>query len=577
MRPAELDVNSAKNIDTIKAWIKTCQENHQRCQEYMETKLPIRLIEVGDSETLPKLRRSSPGEIGQYLALSYCWGGAQTGQATKANLREYEKAIPMVSLPQTIRDAFQITKQLRIKYLWVDSLCIVQDDDDDKVQNLPQMRSIYQNALLTISAASAESSNSGFLYKRDLPVRRFALNQPVVKAYTTFTLRARTEDGREGSLILSQPPRYAELFEPIERRAWTFQETLLSNRLLIYSSSQLLWRCRCAFEVTGGHLIWDEYEGHAPNLPFESSAVEMQGPKIAITVYVKEVPDFELYEYWKLPKGYPKFRGSITEKEIQWLRIVQQYTSRGLSRLSDKLPALSAIAEEFQRSTCDEDGEDEYAAGLWRSHFLVGLAWRRRFTVPFKRVLPWRAPSWSWASGDGEVGYCTFENYWNGMRRVPRILSVFIKLLNSNIPFGEVRSGYLEMTTRLRRVRLEPIPEETEEKAAKIHNVKMMAENSSDLCGYALIDDAVELAPWSEPDEKEEVFAIVLFKSREWKQKPVKRRAYGLVVVRWLEDPYVQTAGSFRRIGVFDSLPCETPVFNSEWLGDGRFQMIRLE
>jgi hypothetical protein len=579
MRPVELDVNSAKNIDTTKVWIKTCQESHQRCRKYVETKLPIRLIDVGSSETLPKLRRSGPSELGKYLALSYCWGGAQTAQATTINLPEYENAIPMLSLPQTIRDAVQVTRQLGIKYLWVDSLCIVQDDDKDKRQNLSQMCSIYQNALLTISAACTESSNSGFLYKRSLPVRLFALNQAVAKAYTTFTLRARTEDGREGSLIVSQPLKYAELFEPIERRAWTLQEMLMSDRLLIYSSLQLLWRCRSVFEVTGGHLLWDEYEGHAPILPFESSAEEIQAPIPAIVVYAKEIPDFELYRYWDLPSGYPKVRGSmyITRKEVEWLRIVQQYTSRALSRPSDKLPALGAIAEEFQKSTYDEDGEDKYYAGLWKSHFFVGLTWRRRFTVPFKRALPWRAPSWSWASGDGEVGYCTYQNYWNGMRPVPRTLSVYIELLDSNNHFGEVRTGYLEMTTWIRRIRLEPILEETRQKAARIHNVEMMAENSSGLCGYALIDDGVELAPWKDPDGKEEVFAIVLLKSCERGREPVRRRAYGLVVVRWPEDPYVQTAGSFRRIGFFDSLPCETPVFNSEWLGDGRFQLIRLE
>ncbi|KAH7397470.1 heterokaryon incompatibility protein-domain-containing protein, partial [Pyrenochaeta sp. MPI-SDFR-AT-0127] len=366
----------------------------------------MRLIYVGDSETLPNLRRSGPGELGEYLALSYCWGGGQAAQVTTANVCQYESAIPWLLLPQTIRDAIQVTKQLGIKYLWVDSLCILQDDEEDKARNLPQMRSIYQLALLTISAACAGSSSAGFLHKRDLPIRRFAPDQPTVKAYTTFTLRAQTEDGREGSLILSQPLRYKELFEPIERRAWTFQETVLSHRLLIYSSSQLLWRCHSAFEVTGGHLRWQEYEYHAPILSFHNPDIEIQEHRMVRKEYEMEAPDFELYKLSDLPHGWLNVHCAmdIAQSAAKWLRTVQQYTSRALSKPSDKLPAISAIAEEFQRKTSDEDREDEYFAGLWGSHFLIGLAWRRRFTVPFKRVLPWRAPSWSWASGDGEVG-----------------------------------------------------------------------------------------------------------------------------------------------------------------------------
>jgi len=103
---------------------------------------------VGDRacQSVPNLHISSPGERARYVALSYCWGGTQKVVTTLRTLSEHINTISLEILPRTIRDAIQVTKQLGIRFLWVDSLCIVQDDGVDKDKEIKLMGGIYKNA-----------------------------------------------------------------------------------------------------------------------------------------------------------------------------------------------------------------------------------------------------------------------------------------------------------------------------------------------------------------------------------------------------------------------------------------------
>ncbi|PMD24441.1 heterokaryon incompatibility [Hyaloscypha hepaticicola] len=102
----------------------------------------------------------------EYITLSYCWGGDVSSKTTKSNLNHRYKSIEWSTLPQTIQDAITITRELGCRYIWIDALCIVQDDSVDWAREATTMSQVYENCILTISATKFETSISGFLQPR---------------------------------------------------------------------------------------------------------------------------------------------------------------------------------------------------------------------------------------------------------------------------------------------------------------------------------------------------------------------------------------------------------------------------
>jgi hypothetical protein len=137
-----------------------------------------RVVDVGNEpSSLVRLHISKAQERGQYAALSHCWGGEQAAATTIANLRAQTQGIPTQSLRATILDAIKVTRGTGLRYLWVDTLCIVQDDSEDKHTGISTMGSIYKNATFTIAAFSAERASEGFLFnsKADQPIVKLPL------------------------------------------------------------------------------------------------------------------------------------------------------------------------------------------------------------------------------------------------------------------------------------------------------------------------------------------------------------------------------------------------------------------
>lgn len=126
--------------------------------------MPKRLNDVGEDESSTLIKLCTCIQIPlAYAALSYCWGPRTKGilETTKSTLSAFETAIPENTLPQTLKDAIFTTRQLNIRYLWVDALCTVQDSTQDKLEEIAKMEDIYQNAQVTIAAARAESCKEG--------------------------------------------------------------------------------------------------------------------------------------------------------------------------------------------------------------------------------------------------------------------------------------------------------------------------------------------------------------------------------------------------------------------------------
>ncbi|KAE9374007.1 HET-domain-containing protein, partial [Stipitochalara longipes BDJ] len=313
--------------------------------------------------------------MGQYLALSYCWGGPQAVTTTTITLAAYRQCIDLKSLPKTIINAITVTRKLGIKYLWIDALCILQDSDEDKGREIDNMKNIYKNAYFTISAACTRACEDGFLQPR--------IRNPQPQH---FKIPYACPNGIMGTIILQTPKHYIKPEdEPLNKRGWTLQERLLSPRLLIYGITDLYWECQTKHASNGG-----------------KGGAMIGGSKLL-----------------KDPQFTQNLAESIEAKRSRWqqnwMEIVEDYTTRSLTVAEDKLTAISSIAEAHVFD------DDTYTAGLWKSWLLEGLMW----FVPLKAIStpPWHitlfqarykgyiAPSWSWASLNSPVIYASKAHY----------------------------------------------------------------------------------------------------------------------------------------------------------------------
>ncbi|EIW59717.1 HET-domain-containing protein, partial [Trametes versicolor FP-101664 SS1] len=326
-----------------------------------------------------------------YLALSYVWGGDQAHKTTTSNLSAYEHGIPPSLLPATIRDAIRLTHLLGFCALWVDSLCIVQDSDEDKHHEIRRMHDVYRYAHLTIVAASAERANAGFLYKRPPQDGDFAI--PFI--------------------CPPHPPLYHTVLGRMATRSWCMQEYLLSPRSLIVTPRTVLFRCRVTMEAVGNS---PEGINSDPRLP---DALFLAVPP-AVQPRSKEWRDIH----------------------AAWLRIIQNYSTRTASDETDKLVACAAIAELFHRAL-----RSDYLAGLWRTDaLLIDLLWtpwgnkRRVCALP----TAYRSPSWSWAAVEGPImhlSWITLEDPRN--IALAEITQCWVTLEDPALPFGRVTDGTL--------------------------------------------------------------------------------------------------------------------------------------
>ena len=273
------------------------------------------------------------------------------------------RGVATSTLPQTIQDAIIVTRKLGLRYLWVDALCIIQDSASDRAAEITKMDRIYQNAQLTISAASAKTCQDGFLASPSGGNGRS----------TSFTsIPCACPNGERGNVLLRDYQLYYSDLEPLNGRGWTLQERVLSSRILIYSSWQLQWQCQSRKKWDGGragYFISDPSEISAA----ENFQLEDERSKCIIPEETENTP-------W-----------------TNWTGLVSEYSKRALTEPSDKLPALAGIASRYRNET-----NDIYCAGIWKANLLTGLKWH----VPEPadhRPSVYRAPTWSWASVLGEI------------------------------------------------------------------------------------------------------------------------------------------------------------------------------
>lgn len=209
--------------------------------------LPDRGIEIMDTPSVDAITLclfETRGKIGYYIALIHRWGGNFTLKTTKRTLSRRLRGFCFEDMPRKFRDAVLVAKALGIRYLWIDSLCIVQDDRQDWLEQSAKMGSIYMNSDFTIAAHSAGQCNEGFLWRSQVSS---ALRISPRRGGPEFVVSIPDIDEQE------LHTRFVE--SEISRRAWILQELTLSPRILHFVENCLCWECEHrAPEISGSKL-----------------------------------------------------------------------------------------------------------------------------------------------------------------------------------------------------------------------------------------------------------------------------------------------------------------------------------
>ena len=220
----------------MRHWINDCVENHGRCHENYPSLCPTRLLDLvrfwSSGDIVLVEREDDPDEHIPYTTLSHCWGASTSGPltTTRANLASRKERIRFDELPLTFQDAVTTTRKLKIPYLWIDSLCIIQDSPSDWKKEAARMAIVYAGSVFTLSALGSEDSNGGFFR--------------VAEKETDCVFRYDLSLGSQRIRVFPSEPNAWGLVGPLMDRAWTLQERALSNRILHFSRRELLWECK---------------------------------------------------------------------------------------------------------------------------------------------------------------------------------------------------------------------------------------------------------------------------------------------------------------------------------------------
>lgn len=277
-------------------------------------------------------------------------------------------AIPSGHIPKTYHDAITVAQELGIPFLWIDSLCIVQDDTDDWEREALRMTSVYENAVVTLSAAWGTNSDAGCFHKYHPPL--------IIEVKQQDDSESNGKDAIRRLYFRPHPDlaRYVSN-APLNRRAWTLQEVILSRRTIIFAEDQLYWLCSSLF---------DSEDRLQDGLRFSDNLFEpaLHLPTLGLYTRQPDRPSYELYDSWHTT--------------------VQNYSARSLTFSKDKLAALAGVTQMFAKVT-----KDIPILGLWKSDICRDLLWQvppgihGRLDSEAIRVL--NLPSWSWIKLAGIV------------------------------------------------------------------------------------------------------------------------------------------------------------------------------
>ncbi|KAI0859060.1 heterokaryon incompatibility protein-domain-containing protein [Xylaria cubensis] len=434
-----------------RSWFTECCESHDACQPKDPCTYPKWIISIHQGQPL-RLVKGSRLQLNHrpYATLSHCWGTVCPLKLTAGSLSNFLSEIPEACLPKTFRDAINIARSFGIEYLWIDSLCIAQDDLNEWQQESMKMADIYQGSTLNIAATGAEDSSIGLHFARDhraiqniegvsIPLQCTVTKDLYLHVFAGDIYRAGIENS------------------PLVSRGWCLQERFLAPRTLHFAKSQIFWECqkkkRCETFPDG-----IPYMYRASNL--RPNVVNDFARNQKPTWFHIHFPDgLELSESARLEKRNGRHFVPQSLAEI-WAQCVSIYSRTKLTLQSDKLVAISGVARWIHQQTARGGNRNVYLAGLWRENLESQLLWRvvgprkdeqREDQYYHTKPTQYLAPTWSWASNNRFVEYRAAFNVdgRNGPSRKWTILIDIVEakteLLTKHDNFGQVTGATLQI------------------------------------------------------------------------------------------------------------------------------------
>jgi len=440
-------------------------------------------------------------------------------------MEDHTHGIDYHSLPKNFQDAIAVTRSIGVRYLWIDSLCIVQDNRLDWEMESSKMASIYSNAYLVLAASQATESSEGFIDRKDVELKSTMQLNPGNSTKIAWMKNPDSTTSEIYSRPMSTDPtmgksrhRWKITTSPLNRRGWVLQENILARRIIHFTESEMIWECveclRC-------------------------ECLEVESDKSEATHW----SEFSMVRNSRIAGPTIESDQTVNMLYVQWHKLIGLYGRLILTKDNDRLPALSGLAK-----FCQSQGAGKYLAGLWEDDLLKSLVWHIRTDERVQRWDEYMAPSWSPFSvgyikrWDGliEAGYwyCYDEGYherWGEPQA--KILEAHCDPTGKD-PTGAVKDGFLFLRGPMRK----DDPDEEDR--------SWMVSDSDVLWEWSVW----KYVSWDRPKEQVERSEIVFFLL--WAD-------FDMGYIRALcLTPVENMPGTYTRIGIVDS------HFEDKGLGD---------
>lgn len=367
---------SDATLALAQAWLNECRSTHKECSErgFFPLYGPRRLLKLsrsGKKIVVRLFELSHWTKDIEYLTLSHCWGSGVPLKLTLETHKFFLQNVPVHDLPRTFQDAVDITLRLGYRYLWVDALCILQDDTEDWSTEAQAMGYIYGNSVCTIAALAAPDSSSG-CYGMRSPLAHLPCKIQTTQGNVLYLESARSS----GLRSVMNPHNMGNFDSPVlHSRGWVVQERVLSPRTLYYSPVGIYWEC-CNADVS-------EYSEHTEIKHNHSRSFSTGRLKLGISQIFRNHRSFG--DFWASKEWHP-----------QWWHLIEIYTGCNLTYSRDRWNAVSGIASMFTRVSGSSS-----ISGLWRDLIGKDMLWET--SRPSQDRLDNGMPSWSWLSINGKV------------------------------------------------------------------------------------------------------------------------------------------------------------------------------
>lgn len=392
-----------------RSWYEQCLE-HETCRNWKSQSkvLPTRLVRINKPENadisanLCETKDLLSGVL--YTTLSHCWGSGVVFKLLQSNLDDLRQDIPIKRLPKVFQDAMYISVEIGICYIWIDSLCIIQDskDGEDWTHEARRMGDIYTYGEFNIAATGYEDGSSGLFSERKAPLRIY----PAVSLKCVVRRKDGSKRSFDGIYVGFEKHEFNDQIAqgPLNDRACVAQERILAPAVLHFTPEHVWWECSRLVANEGFSPCRDDWEHTRYN------------PAGAIRLLNTESNREDIYSFWR--------------------NFIHYYAGAKMTFEQDRFPGAAGIA-----SVIGELIDENLIAGIWEGDLIRSLIMERHTTIasiPSAKL----APSWSWAS---------FKAYTNlpgvNASRVKPLKGVHIQVLSGTPGFkSDLQTAFIQKT-----------------------------------------------------------------------------------------------------------------------------------